>query len=216
MGVCIERNPEYVIGLRSFEQSVHRTQPEGVRSGVGDVDETIYSLRKFCRLALNGNPTVILPLYAEPVEITDWGYRLREIRDAFASRRAGRAFLGYMTQQRERLLGERGQRKTNRPELIEAHGFDTKYAMHMLRLGLQGVEYLTHGHITLPMPELDRSYVFSVREGKIPQDEVVSTAIRLERELESLLETSPLPPFPDYDQVNAFIVEAYRETWAER
>jgi hypothetical protein len=44
----------------------------------------------------------------------------------------------------------------------------------------------------------------------------VSTAIRLERELESLLETSPLPPCPEYDQVNAFIVEAYRETWAER
>src|SRR2546430_5810567 len=62
MGICIE-GPEYVIGLRSFEQYQFRTQPEGVRSGPGDLDLTIYSLRKWLRLALQGNPTVLLPLF---------------------------------------------------------------------------------------------------------------------------------------------------------
>ena len=32
MGICIEP-PEYVAGLRRFEQWVYRTQPEGARSG---------------------------------------------------------------------------------------------------------------------------------------------------------------------------------------
>jgi uncharacterized protein len=34
---------------------------------------------------------------------------------------------------------------TNRPELVAVHGYDTKYAMHALRLGLQGIELLTTG-----------------------------------------------------------------------
>ena len=62
MGICIEP-PEYVAGLRRFEQWVYRTQPEGARSGPGDIDRTVYSLRKWCRLALAGNPTVMLLLH---------------------------------------------------------------------------------------------------------------------------------------------------------
>jgi len=61
IGMCIEP-PEYVIGLRSFEQYLYRTQPEGSRSGPGDLDVTVYSLRKWTRLALAGNPTVLIPL----------------------------------------------------------------------------------------------------------------------------------------------------------
>jgi hypothetical protein len=53
--------------------------------------------------------------------------------------------------QRQRLVGERGQRDVNRVELIERFGYDTKYAMHMLRLGHQGVEFLESGRLTLPI-----------------------------------------------------------------
>jgi predicted nucleotidyltransferase len=61
--VCIEP-PQYVIGLRHFEQYIYRHQPDGVRSGPGDLDLTVYSLRKWMRLAVSGNPTVLLPLFA--------------------------------------------------------------------------------------------------------------------------------------------------------
>lgn len=46
MGICIQP-PAYVAGLRVFEQWVYRTQPEGTRSGPGDLDRTVYSLRKW-------------------------------------------------------------------------------------------------------------------------------------------------------------------------
>jgi hypothetical protein len=62
MGVCIEP-PEYVIGLEHFETWVHRTRPEGVRSEAGDLDFVVNSLRKYARLALRGNPTVLLLLF---------------------------------------------------------------------------------------------------------------------------------------------------------
>src|SRR5256885_15375222 len=64
MGVFIEP-PECVIGLRGpADHYVSRTQPEGARSGPGDTDLVMYSLRRYVRLVTMGNPTVLLPLYA--------------------------------------------------------------------------------------------------------------------------------------------------------
>jgi hypothetical protein len=66
MGVFVEP-PERVLGLVGpVPHYVFRTQPEGARSGPGDVDLVLYSLRKYLRLATKGNPTALLPLYAPP------------------------------------------------------------------------------------------------------------------------------------------------------
>lgn len=212
MGVCIEP-PEYVIGLKHFEQDVFRTKPQGVRSEHGDVDRTVYSARKFCRLALGGNPSLLVLLYTKPDVETALGKSLLELAPAFSARSAGRAFLGYATQQRQRLLGERGQMNVKRPELTEKYGFDVKYAMHMLRLGFQGVEFLETGELTLPMREPERTQVFQVRTGKVELNDVLTTAGELERRIEDLLDTSPLPPTPDTDLVNEWLVGAYQQAW---
>ena len=109
MGVCIEP-PEYVLGLRHFEHWVHRSQPEGKPSGPGDLDLVVYSLRKYCRLALKGSPTVLLLLFAPREALlvqTPLGRRLHALSPALLSRRTGRAFLGYLAAQRRGLLGER-------------------------------------------------------------------------------------------------------------
>jgi uncharacterized protein len=215
MGVCIQP-PEYVIGLREFETWVFRTKPEGVRSEAGDLDLVVHSLRKYARLALKGNPTVLLLLFVEPDQLlvrTPLGDELQALAPAFVSRVAGKAFLGYLSAQKQRLLGERGQKRVKRPELEDAHGFDTKYAMHMLRLGYQGRELLETGRLSLPMREEERRRVFAVRKGEVAFNDVLTEIGELERRLEDLLETSPLPPLPDYDRVNAFLVEAYRSAW---
>lgn len=212
MGVCIEP-PTHVIGLRQFEQDVFRTKPQGVRSEHGDTDRTIYSAKKYCRLALGGNPTILLTLFAPRLSVTDLGEQLQDLAPAFASRAAGRAFLGYATQQRQRLTGERGQKNVSRPELVDKYGFDTKYAMHMLRLGFQGIEYLETGRLTLPMPEEERAFVFAVRKGEVELNDVLTKAGELEQRLEDLLETSPLPAKPDYDTVNEWLVDSYRTFW---
>ena len=146
MAVFVEP-PEYRLGLKLARQGrkqhplehwIERTQPEGVRSGPGDLDLVAYNLRKYLRLALKGHPTVLLLLFV-PAELTlvetELGRELRGLRAAILSKRAGRGYLGYLHGQRERLVGTRGQRNVNRPKLVEAHGFDTKYAMHAVRLG---------------------------------------------------------------------------------
>src|SRR5207249_1524614 len=136
-----------------------------------------YSLRKYVRLALKGHPTILLMLFVpdELVHVeTDLGRELRALAPAILSRRAGRGYLGYLRGQKERLLGTHGQKRGNRPELVEAHGFDTKYAMHAARLGYQGLELLETGRLTLPMPEPERSRVMAIRRGERTFDEAVA------------------------------------------
>jgi RNA repair pathway DNA polymerase beta family protein len=136
------------LGLRS-----RMTIPSGGRhgsedSGPGDLDLTVYSLRKWMRLALAGNPTVRLPLFVpdeEIVAIDGIGRELRSRSDMILSRQAGHRFAGYLRKQREGLLSLDGKgRDVTRPELVEAFGFDTKFAGHMVRLGLQGSEHRQH------------------------------------------------------------------------
>jgi uncharacterized protein len=215
MGVCIEP-PDYVAGLKRFETYVFRTKPEGVRSEAGDLDFVVHSLRKFARLALKGNPTVLILLFVPPEQLllrTELGDELQALAPAFVSRQAGKAFLGYLTAQKERLLGERGQLRVNRPELIDEHGYDTKYAMHMLRLGYQGKELLETGRISLPMRELERSRVFAVRRGEVAFNDVLTEIAQLEIDLADLLDTSPLPPEPDHAAVDDFLVRAHTSYW---
>ena len=224
MAIFIEP-PEFLVGLRlarsgeswrQFEHYVERTQPEGARSGPGDLDLVAYSLRKWLRLALSGNPTVLLLLFSPEETLTvctDRGAALRELAPTIVSRKAGPRFVGYMRAQKERLIGTRGQFRVNRPELIEAHGYDTKYAMHVTRLGLQGIELLTTGRLTLPMTEPERSRVMAIRRGDVSFDETIEEIEQIERRLEIAVEQSPLPAEPDNARVDTFLIDSYREAW---
>ncbi|WP_067966222.1 DNA polymerase beta superfamily protein [Nocardiopsis trehalosi] len=217
MGICVEP-PEYVIGLRRFEQYIHRTQPEGARSGPGDLDLVVYSLRKWMRLALSGNPTVLLPLFVpehEIVAVTPLGRELRAAADRILSRQVGHRFLGCLRAQRDSMLGRRGGRHTNRPELIEAYGFDVKFAYHMVRLGVQGVELLETGRVTLPMAEPRASWLRALRRGEHTMAEALEVASGLEERLVDLVATSPLPEWPDTAWADRWLVDAHERARAE-
>jgi hypothetical protein len=214
MGVAIEP-PELALGLQRFDHYQKRDRPEGVKSEPGDLDLIIYSLRKFVGLAAAGNPSILILLYAPPLFINEWGVRLLENKHLFASKSAGPRFLGYMKQQKERLLGTRGQMRVTRTDLIEKHGFDTKYAMHMLRLGFQGREFLTMGELRLPPDpsNVDMAFCRKVREGRSNFEDVIKVTEQLEEDLKKLLVTSPLPRVPDFKAIDKLLVGLYETYW---
>ncbi|WP_033440761.1 nucleotidyltransferase domain-containing protein [Saccharothrix sp. NRRL B-16314] len=223
MGVCVEP-PEYVIGLRRFEQYIYRSAEErtgvlNTPSGPGDLDLVVYSLRKWLRLALQGNPTVLLLLFApehEIVSITPLGRELRDNPDMIVSRQAGRRFIGYLHSQRRRMVDGTVARRVNRPALVARHGFDSKYASHMVRLGVQGVELLETGRITLPMPEPWLTWIRDLRQGRHTQQEAMDAAEGLEARLEELTTGSDLPEQPDHARADKWLVDAYESAWAAR
>lgn len=223
MGIFIEP-PEHVIGTKGpYDDHTCRTVPEGVRSGPGDTDLTIYSLRKWMKLALHGNPTVLLPLYAPLTEHNGLihreplGMELRDLAPYILSRAAGQRFLGYLDGQRERMLGGgRRSKVPKRPELVAKYGFDVKYASHALRLGYQGVEVLEKGYLTLPMEPEIRQIILDIKTGAYTFGQVMDMIDAQRAKLVALIGgASPLPEQPAYDVVNAWMVEAHLRWWRE-
>lgn len=210
MGVFIEPAAN-VCGLNSVDHYIHRTAGEGNRSGPDDLDLTLYSLRKFCRLAVQGNPSVLVLLWLpDYLTCTPLGQELVTLRSAFLSREAGARFLGYLVSQKMKLTGERS-RTVNRPELVEKYGYDTKFAMHALRLGLQGVEYMTESQITMPIPEPDRTTLRAVRSGQVSFAEALSLIENAEKRLRTLV--SDRVQFADRARVDQFLVCAHQQHW---
>lgn len=224
MGVGIEP-PMRVIGFKPLPQIMRRTawertgtgprsQPQP-RSLPGDLDLMVYSLRKWCWMALTGNPTALLLLHSPKVVVmTPLGEELRGLRDAFRSIHVPHAFYKFMQTQRERLQGTRGQKDCNRPELIEKFGFDTKHAGHVLRLGLQGIEFAQTGNLTLPIPSYEREMLIGVRTGKVSYYDVVAKAHALEFALAEAMAGSSLPAQPDQARIEAWMVTAYLRYWS--
>jgi predicted nucleotidyltransferase len=218
MGVYIAP-PEHVLGPGEHrEDYVWRTQPEGARSGPGDTDLILYSLRKYLRLAIKGNPTALLPLYApeeQLITVTELGHELRSMRQQFLSQQAVERFLGYMHSQHERMLGQSKRNVPNRPELIEKYGWDVKYGSHALRLAYQGLEIAATGTLSLPLPSTERERVLAVKSGKVSRSEVSAEIGELEARVHALLDGDriSLPRRANLDDITAWAVSAQRRQW---
>lgn len=222
MGICIEPLHAMMGHEGEFEQVIKRTAADregrhDAPSRAGDLDLTVYSLRKFTRLALQGNPTVLNLLFVPPALCTVRRApvsQLLEMADAFVSKEAGYRYLGYMEAQRQRMTGERGGKGVRRPELVAKYGYDTKYAGHVVRLGFQGVQFLKTGRIELPMLEPERSWIRAVRVGKVSEQEVLTRAGELERQIKDLLTgPSDIPEKADAPRVWAWVRHTYLEWW---
>jgi hypothetical protein len=213
-GVCIEP-PSVMLGFDDFRLYKYRTQPLGDRSGPGDLDVDVYGLRTWVDLICAGNATHLLPLFAPPEAVVaiDWpGEQMRQHRDLFLARSHGERFLGYLRRQRALMLGER----SNRPELIERYGFDTKYAYHALRIALQGIQLMSLHEIALPMLDGQREWLTGVRTGTFNRDYVVTELARHEQMLVDAITASSLPDCVDYPRVNQWLAITYLSWWTQR
>lgn len=217
MAIVLEDKKDF-IGFSEKDTWVKRTKPEGVRSEAGDVDYVAYGLKKYLRLALKGNPTILLALFAPRQDlriISKEGLELQKLAPSIISKKIFAPFQGYMKQQTERLIGTRGQMNVTRPELIEKYGYDTKYAGHIIRLGLQGIELLDTGKLQLPMKEEHRRNVVDVRTGKYTLEQVLKQVAYLEFEIKDAYRLSDLPEEPDREKVEEFMIETYLGYWNE-
>jgi uncharacterized protein len=211
LGVVIER-PDEVLGLdeRGYRTVMQRTQPEGVRSGPGDVDRTLHSLRRFLRLAASGNPSILMTFWAPVLHRTDAGDQLLALGEAFIGRHVIPRYRGYMQAQGMRLLGMRGGQ---RQELVASHGYDTKFAMHCARLGFQGVELLTTGRLALPIEGEPADWLRSVRRGEVPVDEWWDRCRSLDDQLGILEADESLPAEPDRARIERWSVQTHVAHW---
>lgn len=219
IGFTVEDFKTYMRLDNRFEQEEYRTAKRGQRSENDTIEGTIYSLAKFARLAAQGNPNILEPLFAPygswVVTPSEYGLRVIENSHLFVSRAAGPRYMGYAKSQLDRVIGHRAVH-TNRPELVESHGYDTKAASHVYRLLAEGRDLMRMGRIELPLIYPDRKHSQEIRRGEwgIERFKAVSTAMI--KELEDAIMQTSLPKHPDMDAINTLVRNIYREAWNGR
>ncbi len=209
--------PAQILGFAPVTHSQFRTQPEGHRSGPGDIDRILYSLPRFLGLALGGNPSILVPLFAPPEKVSrttwvkDW---LDDNLDHIISQRVFEPFYFYAKNQLDRMKGLKGGHKPSRPEIVAEFGYDTKYAMHVFRLCVQGRELLRTGRVTLPMPARDKEACLMLRRGEFSYDEAVALLEYAHEQLSNSKHNSPLKPTPETAYVEKEMVRVMQDWWA--
>lgn len=102
-------------------------------------------------------------------------------------------------------------RNVARSALEEQHGFDTKHAMHLVRLLRMGKEALTEGKINVRRP--DAQELLDIRNGKWTYDQILDYANTLNDEVQRLAETTMLPSKPDLKFAANLIIQIQDATW---
>jgi predicted nucleotidyltransferase len=211
-GVFIDP-PSSELGVDPREHFVWSTASDVRRNGPDDVDITLYSLRRWAILAAKGNATSLHFLFADATASSLPVWRAIQTQSkVFLSKKSAEQFLGFAENQRKRITGERGQgAKGQRPEYICAFGYDTKAAMHCLRLLFECIELMRKGRITLPRPEMD--LLVEVRQGAWTLERFMREAAALEQEARSSAEGSPLPDTVDRQAISRIVAEAHLAYW---
>jgi hypothetical protein len=154
-------------------------------------DYTYQELGKFVKLALQGNPTILELLWLDQyVTQNETGTTLLGMREAFLSERVRDSFGGYARQQLERM--RRTQKTNDRGE---------KYVRHMFRLLQEGQHLIETGELQVRVDDPEELFAL----GRLPFEDVLDIFDR--RDAHFRKTKSVLPPEPEYDRVEQFLVE---------
>lgn len=96
------------------------------------------------------------------------------------------------------------ERNPKRAELEAKAGYDTKHAMHLVRLLRMAREILETGEVAVRRP--DRDELLAIRAGAWSYEQVVEYAERADAELDAVYERSKLPHSPDRAWLDALCV----------
>lgn len=100
-------------------------------------------------------------------------------------------------------------RNPKRAALEAEHGYDTKHAMHLVRLSKMAVEILETGEVRVRRD--DRDELLAVRDGVWSYDALLEKADALKAQIERAEASSALPPEPDEGAIEALSVEVIAE-----
>ena len=108
------------------------------------------------------------------------------------------------------ILNKRFESLSNRTELVKKHGYDTKFASHLIRLILEGIELLFSHQIQFPLQQAD--YLIDIKKGKYSLEDILNDFNNLEIQIKHAVEKSSLPKYPNISKINelsVYILNAY-------
>ena len=177
---------------------------ESMNSKKGECDSVNSSIEKFVSLAVNSNPNILEQLFVKPEHVlirTVYSDMLTGIRKSFLSKRAISSYLGYATSQISRMQNMGKEATGSRLSSFQKFGYDTKNAMHLIRLLKMGVEILEEGEVCT-YREKDRDELLKIRKGEYTIQEICDMSTLYREKISTLEKNSPLPDAPDDQTIN--------------
>ena len=104
-------------------------------------------------------------------------------------------------------------RNAQRSELEHKFGYDTKHAMHLIRLLRMGKEILTGKGVIVKRP--DREELLAIRNGAWTYEKLIDYAESLEAELNALYEKSPLPHSPNDKEIDKLLIDITQDYFTD-
>lgn len=121
----------------------------------------------------------------------------RQVTDALAAERKYRGAMRHW----DAYQGWKAERNPARAALEEKHGYDTKHAMHLVRLMKTGLELLETGELSVRRS--DAAELRAIRDGALSYDQLIAQAQALEANMHDAARTTVLPDAIDFAFVEA-------------
>lgn len=109
------------------------------------------------------------------------------------------------------LAWKENRKNTVRNLIQEKFGYDTKNAMHLVRLMRIGFECITEGEYIVKRP--DAKELLHIREGGWSYDKLKDYALTMDEKIKNAVEKSSLPEEPDYEKIKQVIIDIQNSSW---
>jgi len=116
-----------------------------------------------------------------------------------------------MKQALRKLKDRRAKFSGRYDDFVSKVGYDTKFASHLIRLLLEGIELLRTGRIIFPLVEAD--LILDIKQGKYTIEEVMELAGDLENSIEMVKENAAVPTKPRYKEIEKFLINMVQDHW---
>lgn len=172
-------------------------------------DFSIFNIVRMFELCRQNNPNMIDMLFTPQecvLHCSKIGWLIRDNRHLFLSKECWKKFRGYAYSQMHKMENKNpiGKRK----ELVEKHGYDVKFAYHVLRLLDEAEQILLVGDLNL---QRAKEVMKAIRRGEWTIDQVRQFATEKDKVLEAAYTNCKLPDHPPIEPIKQLLVNCLEE-----
>ena len=159
------------------------------------VEMQIFNIVRYFQLCMENNPNMLDSLFTPKdciIKSTNIGNLVYKNRKMFLHKGLYTKFKGYAASQISKIKNKHPVGK--RVKLVELFGYDTKYALHLIRLLGECEQLLTIRDMDL---KANYTLLLSIRNGEWLMEDIFKYFDSKIKELDKLFDKSLLPDYPD-------------------
>lgn len=193
-------------GTQFDDWTEHHIDPKDGRDTTYDF--SIFSIVRFFKLCMECNPNMIDALFVPRrciMHSTPLSEYVRDNRKLFLHKGAWHRFKGYAYSQMHKIKGKVNASNPARAAAIAQHGYDVKFAYHVVRLLNEVEQIMVEGDLDL---ERNNEQLKAIRRGEWRLEELEGYFSTKEKSLEQTYAVSKLSYGPDEEKIKEVLVNA--------